>query len=911
MKGKILVHFIVAVLAVVVITASAEPVLATEGELVLDLVVGELLDHRTDGKRVYLRTEPLPAGSEVETWHRTVFTAPSEGWLVFIDDMGRANFEHPCRYVFVDRETREMTVHRATTPPLHLERYHELDTELKRISDAVPVVRPVPYSGPKKTFPNSRGGNSYAVLLSGGADQYNNHIRYYNDTTFMLTTLKEVYGFVDNDIYVLMSDGTDPAPDRSDGLNSPPDLDGDGVDDIDGPCTLAAIESVFDELGTFVTAADQVFIFTTDHGGSESGWDVYLNLWGEEMNDEVLAGHMNDLPAAQFIVTMEQCFSGGFEDDLQTTTPRIFSSAASYTEYSWAMSDLIYDEYVYYWISAVRGEDPYGTPVDADTNGDSQVTMDEAFAYAEAHDTASETPQFAENPAGLGAISSLEFGDRGTLDGTVTEQGSGAPVSALIEAYRQSVGATYSGSTDPGTGDYALGLPVDTYDITASAFGYLPATVNDVDVLIDTTTTQNFTLTPAATGTIQGTVSDEGGGPLSGVEVNVLGTPVTPVYTNGSGFYTVDLPGGDSYDLSFSLSGYASATETAIPVTEGGSTTRDVTLPDWYRILIWEPDPTPVSGTAMQDALSVLGWDAVIASDLFAYPNPLTDYDAIFALVGIYSNNWTFSSGSAEETALTAYLDAGGNLYMEGGDVWCFDSYPATLRGYFNIIDEGDGSGDLSTASGVAGTFTEGMSFAYGGENSWIDQLGAASPAFEIFTNPADGYGCGVAHDAGGYRTIAASYEFGGLADGASPSTKEELMAAYLEFFGLAAGNPDTLLVSLECVPDSGVLPFGTHIYVSMESLVGDHRRLAGSLGITLASGMQINNFRAGFTNLSGYGVYATDWVQNLPALGTLVGSNEFRLEGMDVTPAPYNQPPYAPSGDTDTASRTVVGIAP
>lgn len=222
-----------------------------------------------------------------------------------------------------------------------------------------------------------------------------------------------------------------------------------------------------------------------------------------------------------------------------------------------------------------------------------------------------------------------------------------------------------------------------------------------------------------------------------------------------------------------------------MPVVESEVTTLNVTLGDWYRFLIWEPDPTPISGAAIQYALAALGLDSIVAVDLFEYANPLTDYDAIFVLVGVYSNNYKFPSGSAEEAALVGYLTGGGNLYMEGGDIWCYDSTPDTLKGYFNIIEESDGGDDLAIVGGVGGTFADGLSFSYSGENNDIDQLGATPPAHEVFINDSVGYGCGVVHDSGSYHTVGASYEFGGLGDGAPPNTKEDLMKRYLAFFGL------------------------------------------------------------------------------------------------------------------------------
>jgi hypothetical protein len=96
-----------------------------------------------------------------------------------------------------------------------------------------------------------------------------------------------------------------------------------------------------------------------------------------------------------------------------------------------------------------------------------------------------------------------------------------------------------------------------------------------------------------------------------------------------------------------------------------------------------------------------------------------------------------------------------------------------------------------------------------------------------------------------------------------------------------------------------------------LENLTGESRRAAARIDMVISNGTPYTNWRAGWTNLSPAEVFATSWNQNLPALGTLVGDNVFTLLAEDVTPAPYNQPPYAPSGDTDSQACTVTGLAP
>jgi len=122
----------------------------------------------------------------------------------------------------------------------------------------------------------------------------------------------------------------------------------------------------------------------------------------------------------------------------------------------------------------------------------------------------------------------------------------------------------------------------------------------------------------------------------------------------------------------------------------------------------------------------------------------------------------------------------------------------------------------------------------------------------------------------------------------------------------------ETVSASLTCVPGSGTVPFTTTMTATLGNLYPDQvRRIAGRIDVGLASGMQIGSWRAGFTNVAGGEDYVSAWNQAIPALGTLIGTNTFTLLAADVTPAPYNQPPYPPAGDTAGDACTVTAAAP
>jgi len=232
----------------------------------------------------------------------------------------------------------------------------------------------------------------------------------------------------------------------------------------------------------------------------------------------------------------------------------------------------------------------------------------------------------------------------------------------------------------------------------------------------------------------------------------------------------INTPAGHLVNLDFDIAADLGIT---------GSGTFDVVIGQ-IPVLILDLDGNGNSAPEMEAALNEI---EVAYEKLSSFPPDLNLYSTIFACLGIYTNNHVLTS--AEGQTLADYLNSGGNLYMEGGDTWAYDTQTA-VHSMFNINGVADGTSDMGTVLGQSGTFTEGMSFNYSGENNYMDHLEPISPAIMIFENQSPNYGTGGAYDEGSYRTIGTSHEFGGLDDGTSPSTKEELMAEYLEFLGIS-----------------------------------------------------------------------------------------------------------------------------
>ena len=88
-----------------------------------EVVKKEVLAESLQNKIIYISIEPLKAGQAVKSWGH-LYKVPEDfqgAWLFFIDDQPGANWEHACRYVFVNTATGKYKVIKAGTPPDSIE----------------------------------------------------------------------------------------------------------------------------------------------------------------------------------------------------------------------------------------------------------------------------------------------------------------------------------------------------------------------------------------------------------------------------------------------------------------------------------------------------------------------------------------------------------------------------------------------------------------------------------------------------------------------------------------------------------------------------------------------------------------------------------------------------------------------
>lgn len=167
------------------------------------------------------------------------------------------------------------------------------------------------------------------------------------------------------------------------------------------------------------------------------------------------------------------------------------------------------------------------------------------------------------------------LGPQGTLRGTVSNASNGNPiVGAQVQAASSPI-QTFSTSSGTG-GGYSIVLPVNTYTVTGSAYGFRPAAISGVSVVSGTTTTQNIQLTPVVMRVVSGTVTDATTGWSLYAHITIQGDPFNPpppyndLWTDPvTGHYSVTLAEGITYTFNVNawVTGYNAASHAVGPLT--------------------------------------------------------------------------------------------------------------------------------------------------------------------------------------------------------------------------------------------------------------------------------------------------------------------------------------------------------
>lgn len=239
-------------------------------------------------------------------------------WLFFIDMIPMAQWDHDCKYLFVDQQTGNITEISYEIPPTdywygwEFVNYPHPYPENNMIIDSIQVFNYDIIPDPHK----------FAVFLCWNEEEPYR----WPDMSHIYCGIKRNYGFMDENIFVLSGSGT-----LSDSLS--PNLDNDTIlNDFDGPCTKDRIEATFQHLDSLMGPADILFVYATTHGHRTGQDTSYLRLWGgDSLFDYELSALVEGIDCSQKIFGIDACHSGDFVDNLDNEHSTIQTSVSGDT----------------------------------------------------------------------------------------------------------------------------------------------------------------------------------------------------------------------------------------------------------------------------------------------------------------------------------------------------------------------------------------------------------------------------------------------------------------------------------------------------------------------------------------------------------------------------------------------------
>jgi len=132
--------------------------------------------------------------------------------------------------------------------------------------------------------------------------------------------------------------------------------------------------------------------------------------------------------------------------------------------------------------------------------------------------------------------------DVGRVAGHHHDAATGNPLPGMLVELASASWATVTDAS----GFYAFTLPVGSYDLTASGFGYGSVHVDGIGVADGVTTVRDVALTGALAHRLSGHLRNQADQPLANATVTILGTPIAATTTDAAGFFLFEsVPAGD------------------------------------------------------------------------------------------------------------------------------------------------------------------------------------------------------------------------------------------------------------------------------------------------------------------------------------------------------------------------------
>ncbi len=402
----------------------------------------------------------------------------------------------------------------------------------------------------------------------------------------------------------------------------------------------------------------------------------------------------------------------------------------------------------------------------------------------------------------------------GTLQGTVKDA-SDSPLKGAIIKITQT-GAQTTTDTD---GNYDIALAEGTYTVEVSSYAYISQTRTDVQIITDQTTTENFSLSAAPSGTIAGTVTDaQDGSPLSAT-ITVVNTPVDSVTTNPTtGNYSISIAQG-TYTLEVTSTGHITQTREDISVTGGQTTTENFILSPSPPLILVDDDIGGSYENYYKNTLDAINytydyWN--VSNQGSPSTEDLSQYNYVIWFTG---NDWSTTLTSSDQTNLADFLDNGGKLFITGQDIGFDIRYDSFYNNYLYATYAADDT-NLYGLNGVSGDIMDGIGVSTSGgdgasNQSWPSEIDPISPATSIFiydtsatstSSPSPGYGKlsisqnitpadiissgtgGLKIDTGTYKLVYFSFGFEAIN---SQAMRSQVMQNVLNWLGLTSdGSP-------------------------------------------------------------------------------------------------------------------------